>query len=305
MSATEAFTSAGTTLEVVAPEGSRTNYALYSRDLTNAAWVKTNATALKNVTGVDGTVNGASRLTATGANGTALQTITLVSGLRVFSIYLKRITGTGAVSICIDGSTYTDVTALLAAAAGGWVRVSLSSTLADPVFGVKLATSGNVVAVDFAQLEATALTSPIATTSAAVTQSNVVMSAAALGVLFLATTGAATEVGEVVDMGDYGRKYNTVTHMPLATRETRKLKGSYNDGAMAMRLARAPGDDGQEILITAVDDDDAYYFAVTLQDGTKQYFSGLVASYTTNIGGSDKITEAAVEIEINSEIFEA
>ena len=58
-------------------EETRTNVVLHNRDLTNAAWVKTNMTAVKDQTGVDGVANSASKITATAANATVLQTITL------------------------------------------------------------------------------------------------------------------------------------------------------------------------------------------------------------------------------------
>jgi hypothetical protein len=43
---------------------------------------------------------------------------------------------------------------------------------------------------------------------------------------------------------------------------------------------------------------------VTLQDGTKQYFTGKVMSYTTNVGTSNQITAAACLIEIDNPIVE-
>ena len=58
-------------------EQSRTNSVLWSRDLTNAVWVKTNITAVKTVTGLDNLANSASNITATATNATILQPITL------------------------------------------------------------------------------------------------------------------------------------------------------------------------------------------------------------------------------------
>jgi len=110
-----------------------------------------------------------------------------------------------------------------------------------------------------------------------------------------------TDVDEVVDLGEFGRVYSVVNHNPLGTRATVKRKGSFNDGAVTMQLARVPADAGQTILQTALDDDDDYAFKVTLQDGTVQYFSAQVISYTTNVGSVDQITGASVTLEINSE----
>lgn len=113
-----------------------------------------------------------------------------------------------------------------------------------------------------------------------------------------------TEIGEIVDGGEYGRAYNLVTHNPLGDRRTVKRKGSYNDGTVALQLARVPTDDGQDDLIVALDSDDSFPFKVVLQDTTHQYFSAQVMSYTTNVGTVDQITAAAVSLEIDNDIIE-
>lgn len=113
-----------------------------------------------------------------------------------------------------------------------------------------------------------------------------------------------TDIGEITDMGEFGREYALVTHNPLGDRRTVKRKGSYNDGALTMSLGRVPSDAGQALLLTARDDDDSYAFVVTLQDGTKQYFSGQVMSYTTSVGSVDQITGASVMVEIDNDIIE-
>jgi hypothetical protein len=150
-------------------EESRTNVVLQNRDLTNAAWVKTNITAAKTQTGVDGVVNSASSLTAGAANGTALQAITLASSARWHTAFVKRLTGAGNVQMTMDnGATWTNVTVT-----AGWTRVAIpTQTIANPTVGFRLVTSGDAIAVDMVQNEASNLfaTSPIATTSAAVTR---------------------------------------------------------------------------------------------------------------------------------------
>lgn len=113
-----------------------------------------------------------------------------------------------------------------------------------------------------------------------------------------------TDIGEISDAGEFGREYNLVTFNPLADRRTVKRKGSYNDGSMAMTLGRVPSDAGQAILIAGLDSDDSYSFEVTLQDGTVQYFSGQIMSYTTNVGSVDQITTASVTLEIDNDIIE-
>jgi len=111
-------------------------------------------------------------------------------------------------------------------------------------------------------------------------------------------------IGEVTDLGEFGREYSLVTHNPLGDRQTVKRKGSYNDGAISMTVARTPDDAGQTVLQTALDSDENFSFNVTLQDGTELYFQAQVLSYTTNVGTVDQITTASVTIEITDEIIE-
>lgn len=143
----------------------RTNSALWCRDLTNAAWVKTNATAALNQTGIDGAATAASSLTATAGNATALQTIALASSADTYSVFMKRLTGTGTINITMDGGlTWTPV--VLTAA---WQRFQIQQTFLNPVFGIQIVTNGDAVAVDFNQLEVGGYaSSPILTTTVAV-----------------------------------------------------------------------------------------------------------------------------------------
>jgi hypothetical protein len=150
-------------------EGLRTNLLLWNRDLTNAAWSKTNCTAAKNQTGIDGAANSASSLTATAANATCLQTLTRASAVRDTGLWIKRLAGSGTVQLTQNGgTTWTPLTVT-----SDWSFVSLASaTLANPVIGLQIATSGDSVAVDYVQHEEAAfVSSPIATTSATVTRS--------------------------------------------------------------------------------------------------------------------------------------
>ena len=113
-----------------------------------------------------------------------------------------------------------------------------------------------------------------------------------------------TEIGEVSEMGEFGRQYNLVTFNTLGDRRTVKRKGSYNDGTIACQMARVPDDAGQTILVTAVNSDASYSIKVTLQDGTVFYTTAQIMSYTTNIGNVDQITSATVNLEIDNDIIE-
>jgi hypothetical protein len=135
--------------------------------LDGAIWSKQSVTVAKNQTGIDGVANAATSITATAANGTLIQPISLASGSRTASVYLKRITGTGNVQISLDGSTWSTVDL----SSTEWRRIVLSGTVTNPVVGIRLATNGDAVAMDYAQVEDGAFaTTPILTTTASATR---------------------------------------------------------------------------------------------------------------------------------------
>ena len=152
-------------------EESRINLALWCRDLTNAAWVKTTMSAAKTAVGIDGAANSATTITASGALSTILQTVVQASTADTVSFFVKRRTGTGTVEVTADDVAWTDITAALATAGANWYRATISATLVNPVIGVRITTDTDAVDVDFAQLEAgTFATSPILTTTVAATR---------------------------------------------------------------------------------------------------------------------------------------
>lgn len=161
-------TAAGSPLGILV-ESARTSRALHDRDLTQTPWTKTNCTAAKDATGIDGIANSASTLTATAASATCLQSITLASGARVFHPWVRRKTGTGTVRITLNGGTsWTDVTGSISAT---FARVMVTATVTDPQVGFEIQTSGDEIEVDFAELaDGTFATSPIETAGAAVTR---------------------------------------------------------------------------------------------------------------------------------------
>lgn len=116
-----------------------------------------------------------------------------------------------------------------------------------------------------------------------------------------------TDVAEVVDIGEYGPTYEVVNHNPLETRRTVKRKGTVNDGALPIQLGRDPADAGQAILIAGTDGankDVVHSHRITLQDGTIQYFTGQIFSYTTNVGSANQIVGATVNVEIDNAVIE-
>lgn len=152
----------------VMSERASTNHALWCRDGTNAAWVKSNITPVKDATGLDGVGNSATTLTATAGNGTMLQTVTIASAAFTTSFWVKRKTGTGNIDITDNnGANWTTLTGL----SSSWTRHRITRTQANPIFGFRIVTSGDEIEFDFAQMEPGSIpTSNILTTTTAVTR---------------------------------------------------------------------------------------------------------------------------------------
>lgn len=200
-------------------EEARTNLALWSNDMTNAAWVKVNTTAAMTQTGPDGVANSASSLTATAGNATTLQTIVSASATRAGSFWIKRLTGSGNVDIAVDGVTWST-----AAVTSAWTQVSLvQAAVTNPIVGIRLVTSGDAVAVWCGQLEsAGAASSPIPTTTVAVTRA--------------ADVGFVTPAGVDFPMTLYAQFNRTMATYPTNTFALSVDDGSANNRALILVL---------------------------------------------------------------------
>jgi len=134
----------------------------WSRDLTHSAqWVATNVTPTLNQTGIDGSANAASKICATQNNATIFQTNSTSTFFKTFSAFVKAITVTGEIDMTADGGTtkfniapsinstsYTRVPIGLDPVGAGIVESLGSSTI-----GFVFATSGDCIAVDYANIE--------------------------------------------------------------------------------------------------------------------------------------------------------
>jgi hypothetical protein len=136
------------------------------RDMTNAAWVKTTMTTAQTSTGIDGAANSCTRCTASAGNATVIQTLAAAATSRTYSCWIKRITGTGNIELTQDGSTFTNIASSINGST--FTRVALNASQLNATFGIRIATSGDAIDVDFNQFEAGAFaTSPMATAGAA------------------------------------------------------------------------------------------------------------------------------------------
>ena len=114
-----------------------------------------------------------------------------------------------------------------------------------------------------------------------------------------------SEVGEVTSVPSHGAEYALVTHNPIGGRITRKLKGSKNTGSMTIPMALDTADSGQDIMRDHADGanvDDQASFRISYPDGSFEYFTALVMSFTTAGDGVDSILSAEAMIEIDDDV---
>lgn len=109
-----------------------------------------------------------------------------------------------------------------------------------------------------------------------------------------------TSIGEVTDLGEFGREYALVTHNPLGSRGTVKKKGSFNEGTMTLQLGLDTDDAGQVLAKTASLADADYSFKVTTQNGDIYYFQAQVMSFKVGVGSVDQITSATITLELTT-----
>lgn len=134
------------------------------RLVSDASWVKVGAPTIATTYGIDGVAGACNQVTSTAGNTTILQTLVAAASSRAFSVFIKRITGTGNIELTQDGAAWTNIAGLLVA--GQWVRVSLTASQLNASFGVRIVTSGDSIAMDFMQFEAVGATSPMPTAGA-------------------------------------------------------------------------------------------------------------------------------------------
>lgn len=207
------------------------NQLLYSQLLSNAVWVLTTATLTAGQTDPSAGTE-AFTLTATSANAKMLQSIVLANGslTRAFSIYLKRKTGTGDISITVDGTTYVVKTTT-----GSWARFDTSLAASGTVTaGVKIATSGDEVYVAWAQLEDGALSAYAVNTTSRYTVTQITDTDYPVNT----TRGVAFLDGRFFVLTPEGDIYQSALDN-VASWSATEFIGSQIDGDAGVYLARA------------------------------------------------------------------
>lgn len=110
------------------------------------------------------------------------------------------------------------------------------------------------------------------------------------------STDTYTTVGSVSNIPEFGRSYNEVKFMPLATRGTKKVKGSYDEGSLMVELGRDTTDAGQAAVLVARDVDADYNFKVTPNDSNPAVSSVV----TMTIAAPGVITWTANGLPVNT-----
>jgi len=180
-------------------EPSAQNLALRSRDLSvSGTWAASGITAVRNAVGADGAASGATTLTSTAASATITQNISHASQSRIFSAYMRRVSGTGQIQLTTNGGTNWQTVTLTSAFAP---FNSGAQTVASGQVGIRMIASGDVIEVDFTQAEVGPVpTSPIPTTAAAVSRAADVISASGALVSGLIGQTEGTMYFEVSDI---------------------------------------------------------------------------------------------------------
>ena len=112
-------------------------------------------------------------------------------------------------------------------------------------------------------------------------------------------------VGEVIDLPEYGPNVQVVESNPLATGITEKYKGFINFGSQSMGLEFDAEDAGQLVLAAGVEGsskNQQHSVKIEYQDGSIDYYSARIFSYTKAPGSANSMVGSTVQVEINTPI---
>ena len=109
-------------------------------------------------------------------------------------------------------------------------------------------------------------------------------------------------IGEVTNLGEFGREYQKITHNPLASRGTVKKKGSFDEGSIPLECALDNDDAGQiKMKAASLSDADHSFRVHDVQAGESYYFQGLTFTWKRVYGTVNDIVKARGTIEIQTD----
>lgn len=115
-----------------------------------------------------------------------------------------------------------------------------------------------------------------------------------------------TEVGEVQSIGEFGGTATITNFIPLKSGIVKKRKGSIDYGTAAMVIGELAGDEGQAMLKDGFDGPErntVHSFKLVDQDGEVAYFTGVIASFTKNVGDANTVTTVSCNIELDNRVL--
>jgi hypothetical protein len=110
-----------------------------------------------------------------------------------------------------------------------------------------------------------------------------------------------TEIGEVQEVGEFGKSYNIVSHQTVGQPYPSKSKGVYDVDDISITLAMDDSDSGQGLLATALDASASYSFQVTTPDTVDRYFTAKVSSVKKGSFSGDAVINATVTLTVDPE----
>lgn len=129
---------------------------------------------------------------------------------------------------------------------------------------------------------------------------------AATSVEFAALTWL--EVGEITNIGEFGKAFQDIATNTINQRQTKHAKGAFDEGTLNLTVYADPDDPGQAEALLALESDSEWGIKITLNDGaatpTTIYYRGLVSSFRRTISDVNSMVTATIAIMLNTEAVE-
>lgn len=107
-------------------------------------------------------------------------------------------------------------------------------------------------------------------------------------------------VGEITDLGEFGRVYEEIKHNPIGTRGTRKLLGSYDEQTLSLKLAIKVDDPGQIVLNAQLGVNTDSSIKITDPEGNAYFMPVKIGSFKRAFGTVNNIINATVSLHIST-----
>jgi hypothetical protein len=108
------------------------------------------------------------------------------------------------------------------------------------------------------------------------------------------------KIGEIGDIGEFGKEWTIENFNDVETGATQKFKTIYDEGRFSLSMLLDNDDVGQDALQTANDSYDSVSVMVTTQNGTRYFMQLLVSSFKYILGGASSLTMASANMEVTS-----